>query len=190
MSPLWAPIAPVPMNYLAPTGASFETYQRQGLSLAADTLTSGTLLLVGIQLPAGNSVGRICFTSNTTAAGTPVNWWFGLYDSSRVQLAITADQTTTAWAASTSKNLVVATTAAGAASSFVTTYAGLHYLGVMVKATTTPTLAGGTVTTGASGQAPIISGMSDTVQTTPPAFPRTVTALTVAPAYPYAWVGP
>jgi hypothetical protein len=34
----------------------------------------------------------------------------------------------------------IAQTTAGSASSYTTTYAGLHYLGVMIKATTTPTL--------------------------------------------------
>jgi hypothetical protein len=57
-----------------------------------------------------------------------------------VALARTADQTTTAWAANTIMTKAIAQTTAGTASSYTTTYAGLHYLGVMIKASTNPTL--------------------------------------------------
>jgi hypothetical protein len=55
-------------------------------------------------------------------------------------LARTADQTTAAWAANTIKTLAIAQATAGSASSYTTTYSGLHYLGVMIKASTNPSL--------------------------------------------------
>jgi len=190
MSPLWVPQILVPQNVLRPTGADYETFPRQGTITQPAAITVGVLWLHGINLPAGLSVGHICWDANTTGAGTPTHWWFGLYDLNRVQLAVTADQTTTAWAASAVKNLAVATTAAGAATSFRTTYTGLHYLGVMVAATTTPTLNGGGITVGVYGQAPVMwGGTSDTAQTTPPAFPHTVTTHTASSATVYAWEG-
>jgi len=190
MSPLYVPQILVPTNYLAPTGASYETFPRQGSISQAATSASGTLWMVAIQLPAGTPIGHICFASYTTAAVTPLHWWFGLYTSARVQLATTADQTTTAWAANTVKNLAVATTAAGAASSFTTTYTGLHYIGFMMAATTMCSLIGETQGNSMRDQAPAIwGGTTDTAQTTPPAFPHTAGAITASAVPVYAWVG-
>ena len=190
MSPLWVPQAPVPKPYLAPTGAAYETFPRNGFGNANINQATGVLWLAAVALPVGLSVGHICFTSGTTLAGTPTHWWFGLYNSSRVQLATTADQTTTAWAATTAKNLAVATIASGASSTFVTTYTGLHYVGFMMTATTPCNLAGATLIAGVYAQTPRIVGNSDTAQTTPPAFAHTAAALTAQGGLPYAWVGP
>jgi hypothetical protein len=106
----------------------------------SNTPTSGTLYLVPIWLPKGAVVSNISFASGSTAAATPTNWWFTLHNSAKVALARTADQTTTAWAANTVKTLAIAQTTAGSATSYTTTYTGLHYLGVMIKATTVPSL--------------------------------------------------
>ncbi|MFI5685914.1 right-handed parallel beta-helix repeat-containing protein [Streptomyces sp. NPDC051636] len=123
---------------LRPSGR-YETTSRLRLGTSS-TPTSGTLYLVPIWLPKGLIISSITFVSGGTAAGTPVNWWFTLHDSSRKALARTADQLTAAWAANTVKTLAIAQTTAGTASSYTTTYAGLHYLGFMIKATTNPSL--------------------------------------------------
>ncbi|EDY47283.1 conserved hypothetical protein [Streptomyces clavuligerus] len=128
--------------------------------------TSGTLNLVPIWLPQGLLISNIAFTSGGTAASLPLNCWFTLHDASRVALARTADQTTAAWAAHTTKTLAVAQTSAGTAGSCTTTYAGLHYLGVMITATAPPALVGeGSTLLGAT--APGL-GATNTLQTTPP----------------------
>lgn len=136
------------------------------------TPTSGSLYLVPIWLPQGLVVSNISFVSGGTAMVTPTNWWFTLHNRSRVALARTADQLTAAWAANTVKTLAIAQATAGAASSYTTTYGGLHYLGVMIKATTVPSLVSeGSVADVLASVAPGFGG-TDTGQTTPP----TVTA--------------
>ncbi|MEC4016106.1 right-handed parallel beta-helix repeat-containing protein [Streptomyces sp. H27-D2] len=149
----------------------YETTSRLRCGATSAAMVSGTLYLVPIWLPKGAVVSNISFMNGATAAGTPTNWWFTLHNSSRVALARTADQTTVAWAANTVKTLAVAQTTAGTASSYTTTYTGLHYLGVMIKATTLPNLVGeGSMSTG-PGAAPGF-GDTSTGQSTPP----TVTA--------------
>lgn len=97
-------------------------------------LSTGRLTIVRICFPKGLPITNISFWSATTALSVGVNQWFSVFDLSLNKLAVTADDTNTAWAANTKKTLTVAS------GPFVTTYAGLHYLGVMVKATTVPTL--------------------------------------------------
>lgn len=133
-------VTPVPAleAAMSPSGR-YETTSRLRLGTSS-TPTSGTLYLVPIWLPKGFTVSNISFVSGSNAAVSPTNWWFTLHDSSKKALARTADQLTAAWAANTIMTKAVAQTTAGTASSYTTTYAGLHYLGVMIKATTNPNL--------------------------------------------------
>ncbi|MEV5977480.1 right-handed parallel beta-helix repeat-containing protein [Streptomyces sp. NPDC052114] len=133
--------------------------------------TSGWLYLVPIWLPKGAVVSNITFVSGSTAGATLTNQWFTLHNSARVALARTADATTAAWAANTAKTLAVAQTTAGAASSYTTTYSGWHYLGVMVAATTPPSLLGEGRLLSQASTSPGL-GATNSGQTTPP----TVTA--------------
>ncbi|HNU15382.1 MAG TPA: hypothetical protein PKI55_13085, partial [Chitinophagaceae bacterium] len=81
---------------------------------------------------------------------------------------------TTAWAANTRKTLNLTST-------FTTTYTGLYYLGIMVTATTVPTMKGYTARTGGqlNAAAPSMGGTSNTGLTTalpnPANAPGTVT---------------
>ncbi|MGW4300437.1 right-handed parallel beta-helix repeat-containing protein [Streptomyces sp. NPDC004646] len=134
----------------------------------SNTPTSGTLYLVPIWLPKGAVISNLGFMSGSTAAVTPTNWWFSLHDSSKKMLARTADQTTAAWAANTAKTLPIAQTTAGAATSYTTTYTGLHYIGVMIKATTVPSLVSeGAVADVLASVAPGFGG-TDAGMSTPP----------------------
>jgi parallel beta-helix repeat protein len=134
----------------------------------ASTPVSGALYLVPIWLPKGLTISSISFTSGGTAAASPTNQWFTVHNASRVALARTADATTAAWAANTTKTLAIAQTTAGAATSYTTTYSGLHYLGVMVAATTMPNLVGeGSLPAGVANASPGF-GPTNSGQTTPP----------------------
>ncbi|MEU1194916.1 right-handed parallel beta-helix repeat-containing protein [Streptomyces sp. NPDC005813] len=134
--------------------------------------SSGWLYLCPVWLPKGFTVSNLSFTSGNTAATTPTNYWFTLHNNARVALARTADQTTAAWAANTTKTLAIAQATAGAASSYTTTYAGLHYLGFMVAATTPPSIIGeGRLITGGT-TSPGLGATGSGGLTTPP----TVTA--------------
>lgn len=138
---------------------------------SATTPTSGTLYLVPIWLPAGLSVSAIAFVSGTTAAAGLTACWYSLHDSNRVAVARTADQGAAAWAANTVKSLAIAQSTAGTASSYTTTYTGLHYLGVMIAGTTLPNLIGEGAVSAVSGTSPGL-GPTNTGQSSPP----TVTA--------------
>jgi hypothetical protein len=168
-----------PLSDLLPTGWSTETMPRSAItSNTSGGLVSGTLYMAAVYLTAGTVVHNLTFVAGTVPGATMTHWWMGLYDSSRVQLATTADQTSAAIPAATLSTQAIAATAAGAATSFTTTYTGLHYIGLMVAATTVPNLLGvGGAGNVAFGIAPILSGISDTAQTAPPAFPHTATTL-------------
>jgi hypothetical protein len=170
-------------------GPTFETFSRRYGNNAA-LLTSGTLSLHAIWLPAGLPVGHIFFMSGTTAAGTPTNYWFGLWDSSRRQLCLTANQLTAAWAANTGKSLAVASSLyAAAATTFVTSYSGLYYVGIMVAATTVPSLMGTGNGSLLSAIGPSVAGNSTTALTTPPAYTgAAATAVSGGAGMAYAFV--
>jgi len=145
---------------------------------------SGVLNLVRILLPKGLSVTTIRFFGATSGGSGLTNQWFALFDNSRNKLAITADDTSTAWAANSNKFLTVT------GGPFVTTYTGLYYLGILV-AGSAPTLAGNGPTTQANvdGAAPIISGTSSTGLTNPASCPSTAGAITSTNRRYYAEVG-
>jgi hypothetical protein len=161
---------PVLNNRYVLSGALYETFDRN-LCYEVNTslLSTGRLSLQAIYIPSGTVVSSISFWSGTTAAGTPTNQLFGLFDSSRNLLRSSVNDTTTAWAANSKKTLALTST-------FTTTYSGIHYLGLMVTATTVPTIKGNTAkTNGALNAAePSMGGTSTTGLTT--ALPATAAA--------------
>jgi hypothetical protein len=152
------------------TGALYETFDRNLCDeVNTAVLSSGRLSLQAIYIPAGVTVNSISFWSATTAAGTPTNQLFGLYDNNLNLLRSSNNDTTTAWAANSRKTIALT-------SAFTTTYSGLYYLGIMVTATTVPTLKGNTAKVGGqlNAGAPSMGGTSNTGLTT--ALPATATA--------------
>lgn len=165
-----ASITPVLNRRYLISGALAETFDRNLCDeVNSAVLSSGRLSGAAIWLEAGMTISSISFHSATTAAGTPTNQLFGLFDSSRNLLISSTNDTTTAWAANSLKTLALTST-------FTTTYSGLYYLGVMVTATTVPTLKGNTAKTGGQLQAaaPSMGGTSNTGLTT--ALPATANA--------------
>jgi hypothetical protein len=155
-------------------GTLSETMPRETCVETNSTVSaSGTLNMMAIYLWAGQLVSNISISSATTAAGTPTNYRFGLFDSSRNLLAESANQTTSAWAANTVKTLAMGTP-------YRVPTSGLYYIGYYMTATTVPTLKGFTAKTGAqlAGTAPILHGSSTTGLTT--AFPNPAAAITVS----------
>jgi hypothetical protein len=135
--------------------------------------TTGVAHLHGVYLPKGAVVTNLTVVSGATAAGTPTNQWFALCNDSRQTLRYTVNDTTAAWNANTPKTL-------GLTSTYTTTYSGLHYIAVVVTATTMPPFRGinvnaGTMT-GINGQ----SFASSTGLTTPAAFGPEGTAFAAA----------
>lgn len=157
------------------SGSLASTYDRASIAEASagTILSTGRLALGRILLPKGLSVTNITFWSGSTALSAGSNQWFALFDSSRVKLAITGDDTSTAWAANTGKTLAVT------GGAFVTTYTGWHYLGIMVKATTVPSLVSPASLNAANirAAAPIPCGSADTGLTNPASCPSTAASL-------------
>lgn len=168
-----------------PTGWTSQTFNRRNNALStASTIASAQLQLSAIYLAVGTVVNNINVPWGSTGSTTASHWWFGLYSSAYVQLAVTADQLTATITADTLSSLAIANVASGAATTFTTTYSGLYYLGFVVVATIVPTLngkaAGGTTV---EGLAPVLYGASDTGAGAPPAFPHTATAPTQGTVY-------
>lgn len=178
--------------YFAVSGLRYETISRRDIA-ASITMTSGTLYMMGIGLPKGVTLNNIYVAFGTAESGG-THAWAALFNSSRVMLARSADNTgATFITANTVKTFPIAQLAGGAGTSFTTTYDGEHYIGVMVTASTTmPTLRGVTALVGfvdAGMGAVALCGPSSTGQTTPPAFPFTAAALTATATEFYAGVG-
>lgn len=168
--------------------SSPDTFYRRNLprtglyDSAGDTghvaLATGVMTSVPIALQAGDVITNISVRSGATAAGTPTNWWFALYDDQATPalLSQTADQTTTAWAANTSM-----TKALAAAQTI--TRSGIYWVGIMVTATTVPTLIG---TIGApaiaTGERALSQSSGSGLTTTAPA---TITSTTAKNFVPY-----
>lgn len=166
-----------------PTGAITETFSRVGRDGAKALLQTGRLHLSGgCIIPAYQAITNVSFMSGGTGAGTPTNWWFCLVDQALNVLATTADQTSTAWATETLKTVALT-------SPYTPTVVKPVYAGIMVKATTVPTLYGsdtGASGSGAANLSPPISGLSTSSLTTPASLGATAGALSTSElAYAY-----
>lgn len=153
------------------TGAKAESIPRTmaGVNIAA--VTSGTMVMQAIWLPAGMTITNLHTMSGTTASATQTNRWLALYDQNRNLLRQSAYQTTTALAANTQFT--------GAITSYTTTYSGIYYIGIMTAATTPNSLIGVTAAGNAAirGLTPILTGTSTTgLTTTAPATAAAITA--------------
>lgn len=113
-------------------------FDRADASGNLSALTTAVMLSVALPLQAGDLVTSLTFVSATTAADTPANYWFALYDRDGALLSQSADQEDAAWAANTAKTLALATPQ-------LITVAGVYYAAIMVKASAVPTLAGKSV---------------------------------------------
>ena len=165
-----AATTPTLNNRYVLSGALYETFDRNLCDeVNTSLLSTGRLSLAAIYIPSGTVVSSISFWSGTTAASVPTNQLFGLFDSSLNLLRSSTNDTTTAWEANSKKTLALTST-------FTTTYSGIHYLGLMVTATTVPTIKGNTAKTNGAlnAAAPSMGGTSTTGLTT--ALPATAAA--------------
>lgn len=169
-----------PHRALKPTAASYETVNRTRGIASTSPLTSGTEQYVGIYLPKDFTAHSVVWFSGTQAAVAPTHAIAGLRDSAGIKLAASADGTSTAWAANAARTFVFS-------ADFTTTYAGLHYLTLMMTVTTTlPDLLGVTSSSVLAGLAPKIAATGDASLTT--SIPSTGGTLTAVATIPYAYV--
>ncbi|MDX3582534.1 hypothetical protein [Streptomyces europaeiscabiei] len=174
-------------HYSTADPASPDTFFRRNLprvglyDSAGDTgqvaLTTQVMTSVPIYLHAGDVITNVSFRSGATAADTPTNWFFALYSKAATPalLAQTADQTTTAWAANTTKTVALATAQ-------TITESGIYWVGIMVKATAVPTLLGTIAAPAiATGERNLSQSSGSSLTTTAPATIATPTAKQFVP---------
>jgi hypothetical protein len=133
-------------------------------------LATGVMTAVRIKLAAGDVITNVSFRSGATAAGTPTNWWFALYSNAATPalLSQSADQTSTAWAANTTKTLALA-------AAQTISVPGYYWVAINVTATTPPTLLG------TCAVAPIVTGEPNLSVTSGSALTATATATLASP---------
>lgn len=169
-------------DWTLPTGAIAQTISRTDGATDIGVLNSGRLSLIGIYLRKGMTVSSISVWSRTTAAVTPTNQWFALYSSAAALLAVSADDTTTAWAANTKKTLAMTTP-------YVVPTSGMYYIGICVVAATPPTLSGiGGLGTAQMAELPMPTATANTGLTNPASAPNPATGLSAQGTRPYAYV--
>lgn len=165
----------------SPSGIRSQNISQTDCGADLDPLTTQVMLSVAVPLQAGDLVSNITFKSGATAADTPTNYWFALYDtaSTPAKVAQTADQTTAAWAANTVKTLALTTP-------YRVTTTGVHYASIMVKATDLPSLIGKSV--GIAGAAASILSSKVLAQTSGSSLtdtaPATITSATTVATVP------
>jgi hypothetical protein len=158
-----------------------ESLQRRLVNVDhAAALVTQVMTHVAVPVNVGDIITNVSFASGATAAGTPTNWWFAVYNSAGTLLAQTADQLTAAWAADTVKTLALATPQ-------TVTVDGFVYAACMVKATTVPSLVGVSVVRAAvstgfiSGQVRLAGNSGSALTGTAPGTIATPTAQTQVP---------
>lgn len=168
----------------APSGTFRTNARRAELAGNLSALTTQVMLSTAIYLEAGDVVTNLTFLSGGTAANTPTNWWFALYDTSATPalLAQTADQTSTAWGANTAMTVALQTVQR------ITT-TGIYYAAIMVKATAVPTLAGFAALENAAAAGAVVSGQKILAQTSGSSLtataPATIATPTTVATVPY-----
>lgn len=166
-----------------PTGAITQTIPRWFAMANLAVLTSGTLRLESVMLEKNEVINAISWVARTTALSGASNQWFALFDTNRLCLAVTNDDGATAWGANARKTLNLTTP-------YTVPSTGHYYIGVMVNATTVPTLSGiAQAATSVTALAPIYNGNSSAALTTPFTVGATAAALTGSGSgTPYAYL--
>ena len=153
------------------SGAKAESIPRTLVGVNIAAVTSGTMVMQAIWLPAGMVINNLITHSGTTASATQTNRWMALYDQNRALLRQSSDSTTTVLAANTLWTAPI--------TAYTTTYSGIYYIGILTAATTANSLIGVTAAGNAAirGQVPILTGTSTTgLTTTAPATAAAITA--------------
>lgn len=102
-----------------------------------DCLATGVMTSVPIYLQVGDVITNISVVTGGTAGATMTHWWFALYSNAATPalLAQSADQTSGAIAANTVLTQALATAQ-------TITKSGIYRVGIMVAASTVPSLLG------------------------------------------------
>jgi hypothetical protein len=164
--------------YLAPTGATGETFTRTMGTAYFSSLTSQQTYVSAIPLPSGLLISNLTLQLGNLAFTSVTHGWYALLDSGRVVRAVSADVTSGSWG---SVNTPVTLPVSGSA--YTTTYGGPYYVAVCINHSGSGEfVAAGASIGGIATTAPILSGTSGTAnQTTPPSTGTTMGAITNVP---------
>jgi hypothetical protein len=146
---------------IAPAAAIAQTISPAQIGTSAIPIGSGDMFVHAVDLPAGVPVSNISYLIGSTAGATVTHCWFALLNSSFLQVAHSADQTSGSLTANafTTKAMVTPYTPSAA---------GQYWLAIVVVAGTQPTLAGFSTPQGGAGFAAIpVAGASTTGLTGP-----------------------
>lgn len=171
----FAPGVPLPNN------ARFQTLDpRMVDTVALAGLTSGTLLLVGLEAEQGELITTASVLFATVGTGM-TNLWCGLFDGDRNLLGVTND-------------LGASVITAGVVTLFTfaapirTPRRGRYYLGVVAVGTTPPSFRGRAITPNIGSMVPVLLGNSNTGLTNPASAPAKAMAMTPTTNMPYAFI--
>lgn len=166
-----------------PSGSFRETIATKAALAASQTLTSGTARGSAIFLRAGEVITSITFLTGSTALASGNNQWFALTDASGNRVAITADDTSTAWAANAFKTLNLT-------SPYTVPTTGVYYLVILVNAGTPPTITASMSNASSVGTINPQASWQDTTNTglTNPASAPTTFVKASSGVVPYAYV--
>jgi hypothetical protein len=133
-------------------------------------LATGVMTAVRMKLFAGDVITNVSVRSGQTAAGTPTNYWVALYSNAGTPalLSQSADQTTTAWNANTTKTLALGTPQTISKTDF-------YWVAINVTATTPPSLIG------TCHVAPIVTGEANLSVSSGSSLTGTATATLASP---------
>jgi hypothetical protein len=166
-----------------PAGALVESFPyTMATSAALPIGASGVLRLWALleTLEAGQAYSSITFIAGSTGAGTPLNQWACLCDQSRNVLVKSAD-TTNAWAANAPKTFTFSAPYTPAVDTAV-------YYGLMVRATTQPTVCAINGNVSGASRSPVLVGDSTTGLTNPASLGATAAALTATTGVQWAYL--
>jgi len=165
------------------TGAFYESMSRvEAISAAAQT--SGTLYMHSITLQPGQTITSITVLNGNTSLSGHTNHWAGVWDSSRVCLAISPDATNTAWGSNSAKTFTMGTPYANPGATALQLYVGIMVAGV----TTGNFISCNAMVSATVSVAPTFCATSTTGMTSPPAVGSTAGALSTATRRPWFWL--
>lgn len=179
----WTRLTLPSMNPWLPTGSFTCNLDRPSVNMANNAvLVSGRIQLAGgIVVAAGQTVTSISFLTGTTAATSPTHQWFCLTDQNGNILGKTTDDTNHAWGANSVKTLALSTPWTPTTDTAVN-------IGIVITASTVPSLVGATSATSTNNLTPIIAGSGDTGLTGPSSLGSSVSVFNASTVNPFCYL--
>jgi hypothetical protein len=179
------------LNPTLPSGAIWQSVDRQFISPGSLLTLSGRLTTGMYWLPEGLVISQLTFYSTATGGITgPQNQWAVICDASKNKLAISADLTTTPWGNGAPQTFVMAASSSDPTPTpYVIPTSGWYRIGLMCKSSGTAlsliTHSLGTSTL--SAIPPVLAGTANTGLTTPATCPSTLGTITANSQQPW-WI--